>query len=160
MFFWNLAVRGESSFRPSEEIEKIEWLTAEAAMETLVHAEERKVLSTAVGRVGVQIQAERLRWLRRLWIKTVASARYDRLEGTLRVAQIEIEQRVCAHLRRVTDQPAEPTGGRTGLPGELCWTDAAQTLLSEARNALARCQIDQHVVGKDQGKSKGKEQAP
>ncbi len=143
VFFWSLAASGESSFRPSEEIEKIEWLTAEAAMETLVHAEERKVMSTAVSRVGAQIQAERFRWLSRLWIKTVASARYDRLEGSLRVAQIEIEQRVCVHLRRLADQPAGQTAGRTELPRELCWADAAQTLVFEARNALARCQIDQ-----------------
>ena len=59
------------------------------------------------------------------WNSWFGSARYDRLEGALRVAEIEIKRRIC---ERALDD---------------CWSKAAGELLTDARGALGRRQVDQ-----------------
>jgi hypothetical protein len=77
--------------------------------------------------------------LRRFWVKTVASGRYGRLEGGLRVAREEIERRICA-----PGGPRVEGQGRAAIAGtDLSWASAAKKLLAEAELALGRCQIDQ-----------------
>jgi|SoiMethySBSTD1v2_1073268.scaffolds.fasta_scaffold383034_2 hypothetical protein len=75
--------------------------------------------------------------LRRLWVKCIASGRYDRLEGGLRVARDEIGRRICEDARRRWS----PYGGATD--GAACWARTARALLEQAEEALDRAQIDQ-----------------
>lgn len=65
---------------------------------------------------------ERIRGWGNTWF---GSARYDRLEGTLRVAEIEIRRRIS---ERAPDD---------------CWSKAAGQLLTDARGALGQRQVDQ-----------------
>lgn len=42
--FWNMTPEGECQFRPSEEVEKVVWLSAQEALEKLDYAAERELL--------------------------------------------------------------------------------------------------------------------
>lgn len=68
--------------------------------------------------------------MHKVWTRNVSSARYDRLEGELRIAEIEIEHYICA----------QDSGSACDLS---CWRHAAMELLNEAKQALLHCQIDQ-----------------
>ena len=102
--------------------------------------------------------------LRRFWIKSVASGRYNRLEGGLRVAREEIDRRirdrapasggpmpklkqrtaVLQKLKAVFQRSAEGPGpAAIAVTDEARWASAAEELLAEAEKALAQCQIDQ-----------------
>jgi hypothetical protein len=63
--------------------------------------------------------------LRRCWVRCIASGRYDRLEGAVRVAGEEIRGRIC-------EKKAQ----------QACWAVTAERLLGEAEMALDRAQID------------------
>lgn len=43
--FWNMQVDGETSFRPSKEVDAFEWLSPAAARERLTYADERQLLT-------------------------------------------------------------------------------------------------------------------
>src|SRR5262245_34581583 len=112
-------------------------------METLVHSKEKNTASAVSRVVGERAPVGLVAWIRRTWTKTVASARWDRLEGSLRVAQVEIEQRLDARLRTQAHTAAVKAGESDGLHPELWWTGAAQSLLCEAQSALNQGQLDQ-----------------
>lgn len=112
-------------------------------METLVHSKEKNTASAVSRVVGEKAPVGWMAWIRRTWTKTVASARWDRLEGSLRVAQVEIEQRLDARLRTQAHAAAVKGGESDGLHPELWWTGAAQSLLCEAQSALNQGQLDQ-----------------
>jgi hypothetical protein len=59
------------------------------------------------------------------WVRIFGAARYDRLEGSLDVAKIEIQRRIDV---------ASPTE---------CWSSAATNLLNGAQAALAKGRLDQ-----------------
>jgi len=81
--------------------------------------------------------------LRRFWVKSIASGRYDRLEGGLRVAREEIERRICDR-PPVSPPAAAPQGTASiAVTDAACWASAARRLLTEAQMALDRGQIDQ-----------------
>lgn len=42
--FWNMRPRGACAFQPSEEVDRLEWLTIDAALERLHHAGERALV--------------------------------------------------------------------------------------------------------------------
>lgn len=63
--------------------------------------------------------------IRGWWNTWFGSARYDRLEGALRVAEIEIQRRICERAR------------------DDCWSKAAGDLLKGARGALGQRHLDQ-----------------
>lgn len=72
------------------------------------------------------------KWLGRLrarWMRVLSSTRYDRLEGSLRIARAEIGRRL---------DTAAPSSSAT--PG---WKKAAVDLLTEAEDALNRGKMDQ-----------------
>ena len=143
VFFWNMAVRGEASFQPSEEVERVEWLTTERAMDTLKHLEEKEILSRASRAVGEPTQGGMFEWLKCLWIKTLPSARYARLEGSLRVTQAEVERRICEQLRAAPDRSGKERADSAGRASRRCWADAALSLLAEANSAFMQGRIDQ-----------------
>ena len=43
--FWNMQVDGETSFRPSKEVDAFEWLSPAAARKRLTYADERQLLT-------------------------------------------------------------------------------------------------------------------
>lgn len=45
VLFWNMAVKGECAFKPSEEVDQVIWMTPLEALKRLYHAEEKNLLS-------------------------------------------------------------------------------------------------------------------
>lgn len=76
--------------------------------------------------------------LRRAAVRLFSPARYDRLEGDLQVAEVEIGRRV---------DPRSTGAFVSSLPGDLppadSWKDAALSLLFKARGALEWGQVDE-----------------
>lgn len=92
--------------------------------------------------------------LRRFWIKRVASGRYNRLEGGLRVAREEIARRIrdrapapgrsrCWRWPFSSAPAVGPGQAAIAVTDEARRASAAEELLAEAEKALAQCQIDQ-----------------
>ena len=48
VLFWNMRVRGESSFTSSEEVDQVVWLSPEDAIRRLDHAGEREIVANGV----------------------------------------------------------------------------------------------------------------
>jgi hypothetical protein len=71
-------------------------------------------------------------------VRFVAPARYGRLESSLRVAEIEIDKRIDPN---TTGSVMAPPPDAVVPP--LSWKDAAVSLLTDARRALTRGDIDQ-----------------
>jgi hypothetical protein len=76
--------------------------------------------------------------IRRMYIRLLAQARYDRIEGSLRVARIDIERRFDHD--PTLDLISSLPGDARPEPG---WKHAALSLLAEADAALVRGRIDQ-----------------
>jgi hypothetical protein len=110
-------------------------------METVVHPEEEKALAAAARKVPPPSQTAFRRWLARLGILTTGSARHERLEGSLRTAQAEIDRRICARRQRAPD--GAEAARSAAVAGDLSWEDGAVKLLAEASSAVAMGQIDQ-----------------
>ena len=45
VLFWHMAVTGEEPFEPNDEVDRLEWLTPESALERLSYATERELLT-------------------------------------------------------------------------------------------------------------------
>lgn len=74
---------------------------------------------------------------RRLWARTATAARYERLDGSLGVARIEIERRIDPHADR------RASAGIDESPCAYGWKNAARVLLDESRSALDNGLIDE-----------------
>jgi len=48
VLFWHMAITDEGIFEPNEEIDRLEWMTPEAALERLDYRSERRLLARAV----------------------------------------------------------------------------------------------------------------
>src|SRR5262245_32608415 len=98
--------------------------------------------------------------IRRTWVRLFAPARYDRLEGSLRIARIEIERRIDPHYDRLEGSLGMPqleiergldlhateqifSSLAVGRPLEPGWKAGSLALLTEAEAALVRGKIDQ-----------------
>lgn len=49
VLFWNMRCRGESTFRPSEEVDQVVWLSPEEALRRLDHEDEKRLLAAVTG---------------------------------------------------------------------------------------------------------------
>jgi len=120
VLFWNMEIEGKCSFKPSEEVDKVEWLKSKKAIDRLDHIEEKNLLTKAYyGRIPFS----RLRLFS--WFK---SRRYHRLAGALIAYRTELEHRIC--LTRENNQ------------SNRCWVYAARKLLAQAECALYENNID------------------
>jgi hypothetical protein len=80
--------------------------------------------------------------LRRLWIRIASPARYERLDGSLRVARIEIERRADPHATGgIALHTADEYFGDERR--DRGWKASALALLRQSRAALESGQIDQ-----------------
>lgn len=77
-------------------------------------------------------------WLRKYWVRLASPARYERLQGELRKAHVEIVGRVDPNAVGDHDIASGP-----GLAAGRSWKDSALTLLRLAAHALDRGRIDQ-----------------
>lgn len=119
VLFWDMALVGESTFRASQEIDQVVWLSPRQALPLLKHAEERQLLAVAC---SAQRWAVWPRGIRR-WNK-----RYQRLVTAFEVYRAELSHRID------WSQPANPP--------QTAWIAAAEALLQGVATALDQKHLD------------------
>jgi hypothetical protein len=131
VFLWNMLVTGTSSIVDPEEVSTVEWVTVERLSETQLHKEEKRMVTKANGTVAGELPAGRRAWvsLQRTLHEIWPQSRYERLEGTLRTTEFEIQRRVCEGFAAAAD--------------DTRCSDTALALLTGARLSLERFQFDQ-----------------
>lgn len=50
VLFWHMAADGASTFEPSDEVDRVEWLSPADAVQRLTHPGERRLVARAAGR--------------------------------------------------------------------------------------------------------------
>lgn len=121
VLFWNMEIEEKCSFKPSEEVDKIEWLKPKKAIARLDHLEEKNLLTKAYyGRFPIP---------RFRPFSLFKSKQYHRLAGSLSAYRTELEHRIC-----LTGKNKE---------ADRCWIGAARNLLAQAELALFENNIDE-----------------
>jgi 8-oxo-dGTP diphosphatase len=121
VFFYNMSLEGECSFQPSEEVDKVVWLSPREVIKRLDYIEERNLLSRAYfGRKPSS------RFKRFTWFKSI---RYHRLAGSLNAYRHELEHRICMTKKIDQEDP--------------CWVKTGRKLLSDVEFLLFEGNIDE-----------------
>jgi len=95
VLFWNMAVEGECSFKPSEEVDQVLWMSPQEAIRRLDHREEKNLLSTSYFGREITSRPSIFRFS-----GFINSRRYNRLAGSLRAFRIEAERRICSDIKK------------------------------------------------------------
>lgn len=137
VLFWNMAVEGEPSFRPSEEVDVLRWLSVEDAARTLTYAGERSLLAcekaSSPSAPAAALRPARQPAQAELPFRTRLVNPY-RIESAHRLnAEMLPFREELAHMARAWD--GEPDGVRP-------WLEAADRLLDDAHERLERGAID------------------
>ncbi|HEX3035091.1 MAG TPA: NUDIX hydrolase [Thermodesulfobacteriota bacterium] len=120
VLFWNMTPVGECSFKPSEEVHEMLWLSPCEAIRKLDHTEEKNLLQDAFNQRSF-FSLESLD-CRKFNCSIMKPKRQDRLAGSLRAYRVELERRI-----KHAQEKNEP---------DLCWIDTARRLMCEAQAAL------------------------
>jgi len=125
VFYWRMKAEDECQFRPSEEVDRMEWLSPEAAWQRLTHDEEKRIVSKIyrTGERGVDNERLPSRY-KKLWFQLFGSPQYDRLASALDEYEIRLQHRI------------------NWQPLESSWQRSAAECLSRAKDALRRFQYD------------------
>lgn len=121
VFYWNLRLKGECNFEPSEEVDQLVWLPVDEAVKLLTHKGQRKLL-LKTDKSEFKIVPSLFKSIQRLF----KSNRYRRLKGSLIAYQLELNARKCDNSDK----------------NKICWIDKATELLSKAHDALYENNID------------------
>jgi hypothetical protein len=109
-----MKVHGNCSFKPSEEVDQVVWLSPREALKRLDHIEEKKLLTK---------KYTHNHSLSGLWrFNGIRSSRYDRLASSLSTYNTEFGCRIHKATKHGTDDP--------------CWVKVGRKLLSQAEIAL------------------------
>lgn len=103
VLYWKMKPEGECTFRPSEEVDKLEWLTPAAAQERLSHAEEKDLVSQMYYHAQPVRRYLMRKSLATLWSKLsyrlFGSPHYGRLANALYEFRIRLQcrsERACS----------------------------------------------------------------
>lgn len=90
IYFWNMRVIKESAYKLHKDVDKVEWVTPEEAIERIQYAEEKKLLGSLL---DVQQPSEKpvLLQIGRVFMKRA----YERILGSLKSYRVELDNRIC-----------------------------------------------------------------
>jgi 8-oxo-dGTP diphosphatase len=143
VLFWNMQLVRESTFRPSEEVERVEWLTVDQAIETLGHEEERQLVKKAYRDMDTKkMPFNLIGRLQHLAARHLACARRGRLEGSIRSTELEFQRRACICYENISDLAVHKSPMPQQTESNMCWFIAALKLLSEAKAASQQGSLD------------------
>jgi 8-oxo-dGTP diphosphatase len=129
VLFWNMTASGASNFTPTEEVDRVIWLTPARALKRLDHSEEKTLLSSA--HLSSRTQANSSAPRRFRWVDLRGrTKRYARLTGSVAAYRMDLQKRVC---NAAADERSE----------DWCWVDAAVKSIEGAEAALERRRIDE-----------------
>ncbi|MBI4307046.1 MAG: NUDIX hydrolase [Chloroflexi bacterium] len=120
--FFRMRLVEEGDFRPSEEVDKLEWMTPRRAVTTLTHEGERGLLMRLF---ELRATSPRLPWIRR--ILGSGAMEYERLSATLAAYKDEFEVR----------------DARSAVTAGWDWAGHGRVLLRNASQALAEYRLDE-----------------
>ncbi len=123
VLFWNMTLVGDCRFVPSDEVDALEWLSAEEALKRLSYEGERALVKANLGESAVgPTLGDRVRrgWsrIRRIW----RSSSYKRLVSAYAAYSVELD-----HTAKRCKQDPE---------ADLSWASAAKELLDHVQRAL------------------------
>jgi 8-oxo-dGTP pyrophosphatase MutT (NUDIX family) len=142
VFFWNMKLHRESIFRPSEEVERVEWLKVDQAIQTLQHEAERQLVKKAYRDIDTKIPFNITDRLRHLRTQYLTRARRDRLEGSIRSIELEFQRRACASYKDISALTVQDSPIPRQAESNFCWFIAALKLLSESKAASQQGSLD------------------
>ncbi len=132
VLFWNMKVEGKCSFEPSDEVDAIEWLKPEEALQRLTYPKEKELLSKTYYNSKMQLQLKYpgkigriFRSIQRIFLQK----RYSRLAGSLQAYYEEINNRICI--------------SKSNVETEYYWVKAVYALLEKVNLALLKNKLDE-----------------
>lgn len=130
VLYWRMKPVGESSFQPSEEVEKLEWLRPGEALEHLNHEEEKNLIASIYGLKSAPGRKD-YRARARLWVnRLLFGRRWERVASEIERYRLELNGRV------------QLSAGAQPNQKETACRQAASQLLLAAEAALEAGNID------------------